>query len=192
MGVPTSYELAQVTAPYYRSSYVFVTRRDRHLRVTSFDSPALRHLRIGVHIIGDDYANSPAADALARRGLRAQVVGYTIYGDYSQPDPPANLLRALEHGDIDVAVAWGPLAGWYAKHAAAPLELVPVSPQVDLPFVPFAFDIGAGVRRGDTLTRNMVEQSLARHRADIARLLDDYGIPRVDLQGAMTMQGGVE
>src|SRR4051794_36669798 len=33
VGVPSGYELAWTTRPYYRSTYVFVTRRDRHLGI---------------------------------------------------------------------------------------------------------------------------------------------------------------
>jgi quinoprotein dehydrogenase-associated probable ABC transporter substrate-binding protein len=114
MEVPAAYELTERTAPYYRSTYVFVTRADRHLTIRSFDDPALRHLRIGIHMMGDDYANSPAAIALARRGLAGQVVPFMIYGDYSKPDPPAEIIRAVANDSIDVAVAWGPLAGYFA------------------------------------------------------------------------------
>src|SRR4051812_13120984 len=86
MGEPAAFGMAHVTTPYYRSSYVFVTRADRHLSdLRSFDDPRLRDLRVGVHAVGDDYANVPPAMALAHRGLYDHIVGYSIYGDYSQP-----------------------------------------------------------------------------------------------------------
>jgi len=81
-GVPSGFEPALVTRPYYRSTYVFVSRRDRRLRLRSFDDPRLARLKIGVQMIGNDAANSPPAHALARRGRIANVVGYTVYGDY--------------------------------------------------------------------------------------------------------------
>lgn len=186
MGVPDRYEMLWPTAPYYTSTYVFVTRRDRGLAIHSLDDPALRRLRIGVHAIGDDYANSPAALALSRRGLGGNVVGYSIYGDYSKPDPPADLVRAVEKGAVDVAIVWGPLAGWLARRDSAALELTPVTPRIDLPFVPFVYSIAAGTRRGDTLTHEMLERSLARHRADIRALLDEYGVPLVEMTRSAT------
>ena len=73
MGVPASFELARPTEPYYRSTYVFVSRRDRHLRLTSLDDPRLKALRIGVHVIGADRrpagrrAGAPAHRAQRRR-----------------------------------------------------------------------------------------------------------------------------
>ena len=177
MGVPTGFDPAWTTAPYYRSRYVFVTRRDRALRIRSLDDPALRHLRIGVHTIGDDYANTPPAEALARRGVVTNLVGYPIYGDYSKPDPPADLLRAVARGDVDVAIVWGPIAGYFASRLGTPLQLTPVTPDVDPPALRFAFDIAAGVRHGDTATRTMLDRELARRRDDIHRLLGEYGIP---------------
>ncbi|HEX7020355.1 MAG TPA: substrate-binding domain-containing protein [Gemmatimonadaceae bacterium] len=177
MGVPSNYDMTMQTMSYYRSTYVFVTRADRHLAIRSFDAPVLRHLKIGVHMMGDDYANSPAATALARRGLGDRIVPFMIYGNYDQPDPPAELVNAVARGDIDVAVAWGPLAGWYAKRSPVKLELTPVSPAIDVPFLPFVFDIAMGVRHGDSTRRAMLDSELTRRRADIRGILEDYGVP---------------
>ena len=183
MQVPASYDLTAHTAPYYRSTYVFVTRADRGLRIHSFDDPALRHLRIGIHMMGDDYANSPAAVALARRGLGARIVPFMIYGDYSQPDPPARLIRAVAEDSVDVAVAWGPLAGYFAKRSPTPLTLTPVTPVAGdgLPARAFVYSMAVGVRRGDTARRAMLDTELVRRRDDIRRILEDYGVPLVPI-----------
>jgi mxaJ protein len=82
--------------------------------------------------------------------------------------------------DVDVAIVWGPLAGYFAKQSRVPLEVVAVSPQVDQPFLPFVFDIAMGVRRGDQDLKDQVEQVLDRRRGDIDRILQDYQVPRVD------------
>ena len=177
MGVPPRLDAVLTTGPYYRSTYVFIYRRDRHLRIRSLDDPGLRRLRIGVHVIGDDYANTPPAAALAQRHIVRNVVGYTIYGDYSQPNPPARLIEAVARGDVDVAIVWGPLAGFFARQQSVPLEIVPVSPQVDVPFLPFVFDISMAVRRGDDSLRTRLESVLERRHADIRRLLEEYGVP---------------
>lgn len=179
MGVPTSYELTLPTRPYYRSSYVFVYRRDAGIDVRSFDDPALRHLRIGVQLIGDDYTNTPPAHALGARGIVHNVTGYSVYGDYSTPNPPARILDALSAGEIDVAVVWGPLAGYFAPKQPVALEIVPVSPQIDLPFLPFIYDISMGVSRGDTLLRDRIEQVIERRSATIDSILREFGVPRV-------------
>ena len=188
VGVPASFELAATTAPYYRSSYVFVYRKDKKLSVNSFDDPALRRLKIGVQMIGDDGANSPPAHALAARGVVENVRGYTVYGDYAQPNPPARIIDAVAKGDVDVAVAWGPLAGYFARRERVPLAVVPVSPQIDLPFLPFVFDISMGLRRGDDALRQQLEDFLERRRPEIEKILDEYGVPRVGRDEGGTMK----
>lgn len=176
-GIPASYELALATRPYYRSSYVFVTRRGTAVR--SFDDPALHRMRIGVQLVGDDYANAPPAHALAARGVVGNVHGYSVYGDYRRESPPAAVVEAVARGEVDVAVVWGPLAGWAARRQPVPLEIVPVSPQIDLPFLPFVFDIAMGVRRSDTALKEELDAILERRQPEIDALLDEYGVPRV-------------
>ena len=183
IGVPTSYDMTMVTRPYYRSTYVFVTRSDRDLDIRSFDDPRLGDLRIGIHLMGDDYANSPAALSLMRRGAAKHLVGYMIYGDYSKPHPPSELIDAVARGDVDVAIAWGPLAGYFAKHARVPLRLHAVSPQIEVPFVTFVYDVAMGVRRGDTARRDVLNREIERRAPEIARILEQYGIPVLRVAG---------
>jgi mxaJ protein len=182
MGVPTEYELAQTTRPYYRSSYVFVSRQDRSLHLQSLDDERLRDLRIGVQMIGDDFSNSPPAHALSARGIVQNVVGYSVLGDYSQPNPPARIVDAVASGDIDAALVWGPLAGYFAQRQPVPLELATITPPADSPTRPFAFDISMAVRRGDTERLQMLESFIERRRADVERLLDAFGVPRTAAQ----------
>jgi mxaJ protein len=184
IGMPSSLELALTTAPYYRSTYAFVYRKGRGLNVRSFDDPALRDVRVGVQMIGDDFANTPPAHALASRHIVANVKGYSVYGDYAQANPPARIIDAVARGEVDVAVAWGPLAGYFAKRQRVPLEVVPVSPQIDLPFLPFVYDISMGVRRGDDEFRDQLDEILARKSLEIEAILDEYGVPRVGAPGA--------
>ena len=187
MGVPTGFDMVSVTRPYYRSTYTFVTRRNGP-RVASFDDPALRKLRVGVQLIGDDFANAPPAAALTRRGIVTNVKGYTVLGDYREPNPPSRIVRAVEDGEVDVAVVWGPLAGYFAARSPVPLRVVPVSPEIDLPYLPFVFDIALGVRRGDTALRDRLDDVLRRRRADIDRLLASYGVPRADAPATATLR----
>jgi len=178
IGMPSSLELALTTAPYYRSTYAFVYRKDKGLDIRSFDDAVLHDVKVGVQLVGDDGANTPPAHALTARGVIDNVRGYTLYGDYKEPNPPARIVEAVARGEVDVAVAWGPLAGYFAGRQRVPLEVVPVSPQFDLPFLPFVYDISMGVRRGDEGRRLQLDDFLVRRRDEIERILDDYGVPR--------------
>jgi mxaJ protein len=178
MGYPTDAEMAATTKPYYRSTYVFVTRRNRRSRIHSFDDVALRKLRIGVQLIGDDGANSPPAHSLSRRGIVHNLVGYTVYGDYRTNSPPSDIIAAVTRGDVDIAAAWGPLAGYFAAQQSEPLDVVPVTPQLDGAFLPQAFDISIAIRRHEPERLARFNHFIDEHRLEIEKLLDDYHVPR--------------
>jgi mxaJ protein len=178
VGVPAGFGPTLTTRPYYRSTYVFVTRAAGGPTVRSFDDSVLRTLRIGVHFTGG--GNPPPAEAMARRGLTHNLVGFSIYGDYRSPNPPARLLEAVARGEVDVAVAWGPLAGWFARRSPVPLRLAPVPEHDASPGAPMSFDIALGVRHGDTLRLRRLQQALDRNAAGIRGILREYGVPLVE------------
>src|SRR4051812_40490592 len=125
MGVPAGFERVLTTRPYYRSTYVFVQPfSDRP--VHSFDDARLARMKIGIQLAGDDGANPPPAKALADRGLIENIRGYTLYGNYSEPAPPSAIIRAVAKGEVDVAVAWGPMAGYFSARQPQPLQVEPV------------------------------------------------------------------
>jgi mxaJ protein len=175
-GTAAGMDMLRTTAPYYRSFYVFAAREDRGLRPDSLDDPLLHELSIGVQLVGDDGANPPPVEALARRGLVSNLLGFMVYGDYSQPNPPARILDAVASGAVDIAAVWGPLAGWYVRHAPVPLVLTPLWPAE--PGIPLAFDIAMGVRKGDRALAAELDAALIRNRAAIEVVLDEFGIPR--------------
>jgi mxaJ protein len=177
IGVPARYGLLQPSKSYYRSSYVFVSRRDRHVRIDSFDAPSLKGLTIGIQMSGDDYNNPPAAQELASRHIVQNVRGFTIYGDYSRPDPQREIVDAVADGRVDVAVVWGPLAGYYAKRESVPIDVRPVAASVNGSPSRFTFDIAMGVRRDDTTLRAALDGVITRRADDIRRILRAYGVP---------------
>jgi mxaJ protein len=179
MGYPTEVETVATTKPYYRSTYVFVTRTSRRLRVRSYDDPALARLRIGVQFSGEDGASSPPARSLGRRGITGNLVGFLGFGDEHASNPPSAIIAAVARGDIDIAAAWGPMAGYFASRQAEPLELTPVTPQID-GRLPQAFDISMAVRRSDTQRLARLNRFIGDHRRQIDALLDDYHVPRVE------------
>jgi mxaJ protein len=175
MGLPTGHERALTTRPVYRSSYVFVFGPQAP-RVTSVEARELRETRIGVPIVGDDGANPPPVDALLRQGLVHNLHGYSVYGDYRDESPPAELIRAVSRGDVDLAVAWGPLAGYYAHRAEPPLELAQLTESGS----PFVFDISLAVRRDDAALLADLDAVLERRRAEIDAILDRFHMPRAN------------
>lgn len=178
MEVPSRYPLFQTTQPYYTSSYVFVTKRDRHLRLRSLDDPFLRAARIGLHGVGDGSAIPPAHE-LASRGIVRNVAVYSIFGNLAEENPAAKLIAAVAHGDIDVAIAWGPLAGYFARNSSIPLEVSPICPGKEM-VMPSTFSMSVGVRQGDETLYQQIEAELTRRQSEIKRVLQDYGVPLID------------
>ena len=170
-GVPEGLDFVLWTEPYYRSSYVMAYRADRGYDFRSLDAPELQQLRIGVHV------NTPPEESLARRGLLDNVSTYSLFFDpRGDRDRPRKLLDDLVAGTVDVAVAWGPLAGWAARTSDAPLELVPLE---DEPGVPLSFDISMGVAKGNEELKGRLEAAIDRRRAEILAILEEYGVPVV-------------
>jgi mxaJ protein len=172
IGVPRNLDMALTTDPYYRSTYVFVTRNATP--VSSLDDPALKTLRIGIPLTGEN--NPPPAMALSRRGVIANVTGFPVYGDYAQPDPASKLIAAVANGEIDLAIAWGPPAGHFARRHN--LMVTPVTPEVDEK-LPMAFDVAMGVAKKNKPLRDRLNAILKTRRAEIEKILNDFDVPRV-------------
>ena len=178
MGVPVGFERAQLTQPYYRSSYVWVQRADEGPPPAGFDDPRLKRLRIGLQMIGDDMATSPPGFALARHAPGASVTGFPVPGE----KPAAQrMVEAVAARELDGALLWGPQAGYFAQRSPVTLRISRMPAPADLPSAQtFEFAIALGVRRGVSGLRERLEQALQRRRADIRAILAEHGVPLVE------------
>jgi len=181
IGVPAQLEGVRVTKPYYRSIYAIVTRKADHLDLRTYDDPAWRNLKIGLHTVGSDGSNSPPAHALGLHNLGSQVVGYTMWGSDGESAPQGDVVKAVADGSIDVAIVWGPFAGYFAKPFGKSLVVRPAPTESALPYQPFAWDIAAAVKRDDEALQVKLDDSLQRQSAKIQRILKNYGVPVVKL-----------
>jgi mxaJ protein len=180
IGVPAEYDEVLATKPYYRSTYVFVYASGKEPQIRSFDDPSLRHLRIGLPEFTEEGANAPPAHALARRGIVGNIVGFKMWDVDSVKDPQGTIVEAVAAGKIDIAIVWGPVGGYFAKRQQRHLEVVPVSPALDPPALPFVFDVSMGVRHGDEAFKKELEGVLDRRRGDIRQILEQFGVPLVE------------
>jgi mxaJ protein len=170
-GVPTGLDFVLWTKPYYRSTYVIAFRRNAGYRITSLDAPELKKLRIGV------YLNTPVEENLARHGLLNNASTYSLFFDpRGDQDRPAKLMDDLVAGTVDVAIPWGPMAGYYAKKLNAPIELVPLQDDAGLPL---SFGVSMGVKKDNPDLKNQLEAAIDRRQAEIQAILEEYGVPIV-------------
>lgn len=179
MGVPVGFDQVSVTQPYYRSSYAMVfpagtgldgvKSNDDFLRL---DKSRLATLRIGV------YDRSPASAWLSKHGLVERGVPYKILNADPLQYPGEIIERDLAGGKIDVAIVWGPIAGYFAKRVKSPrLNVVVLKSE---PGVQFDYQIAMGVRYGEPEWKRQVESLIQSRGAEIRAVLDEYGVPLVD------------
>jgi mxaJ protein len=182
MGLPTDDHAWGVltTEPYYRSAYALVYRANAPFQLKSLDDPRMRTLQIGVHSMFGDKVDLPPGTTLANRGIYKNVHGYDLLADYyHHANPSADLIKAVAHGDVDVAIAWGPLAGYFATREPVKLTVVPLAHTHTK--LPFQYSISMAVAHGNTALRDTLNAFLAAHRTQIHRLLTNYGVPQLDL-----------
>jgi len=176
LGIPKGYDPVLWTKPYYRTGYVMVYRKDRKLKLASLDDPQLKTLKIGVQV------NTPPHEALAQRGIADNVEGYQLMFDsnYHAEDYPGKLIEDLIAGSVDVALVWGPIAGYFATKRGAALEIVPLEDAPDST-TRFTFEISMGVRKGNTVLKAKLEEALARRHDDVEHILKSFGVPLLPL-----------
>ena len=172
---PPALDIASVTRPYFRSGYVFVTRKDSGLDIKSLADPRLKKLRIGVNLLNSDAENTPPAMALSKYGVVGNLKGYSTF--YTDTERPEDIVNDVAKKAIDVAIVWGPLAGYFAKRSAVPLSLQPLAERDSLSDLPFRFDIGMAVRRKDRALRDSLQKVLDRKGPEIQAILKEYGVP---------------
>ena len=155
---------------------MFVYPRDKGPQVKSLDDPILKKIKIGVHLLGDDYNNPPPVHELSKRGVVGNLVGFSTF--YSAENPPSAIIDAVAAGKVDIAIVWGPAAGYYVKQQRVPLVMVPVpSEKGDLPF---EFGISMGVKPGNDALKAKLEKVIETRRAEITKILNDYNVPLVE------------
>src|SRR3989441_578779 len=179
---PVGLDPVATTKPYYRSTYYFIYRADRGLQLRSLDDTILKRLKIGVNMIGYDYTNTPPAHALGAPG----IVGLIGFGNFLNADPnadhPDDIVRAVARDSIDVAVVWGPLAGYWVKRQSVPLTMVALPDTDAVSGMPFAFAMAMAVRHRDKELKATLDSVIDRRRGEITAILEQYSVPMIQLR----------
>jgi mxaJ protein len=186
---PAGLDMTGVTKPYFRSGYVFVARDGSGLEdLSSLADPRLKKLKIGVNMYTSDAENSPPAMALSRYGVVGNLHGYFTF--FSDQDRPEDIIKGVANKDVDIAIAWGPLAGYFAKQLGVPLKLTPLPAKDSLSDIPFQYDMGIAVRRRDKEFRDSLQAVLARRRPEIDAILKQFGVPTLPMEQGVEKSAG--
>jgi quinoprotein dehydrogenase-associated probable ABC transporter substrate-binding protein len=177
LGMPQGNDLVQPTNPYYRTTYAIVTRAASDLaNLRSLDDPRLKENGRHIGLI----ANTPPGNLLAANGLMGAVRPYALMVDTRVESSSAAMIADLEKGDLDIAVLWGPFAGYYAKKAGAKLIVTPLA---DAPGARMSFRIAFGVRHSDQNWKRELNQFIAQNKAALDNILQGYGVPLLGEDG---------
>ncbi|MBS0514849.1 MAG: quinoprotein dehydrogenase-associated putative ABC transporter substrate-binding protein [Proteobacteria bacterium] len=174
MDMATDTDGAVVTAPLYRSTFVLAYRSDKgYGKFQSLNEPRLQNLRIGV------FQMSAARQALSQHGIMANtVVQYISHnGDLVKQNQPSYQIKQVVDGKLDIAAAWGPMAGYYKTIEKAPLVIQPMNTIDDT--VPLEFSMTLATARGRPEIKAAVERAMRTRKNEIRQILVDYGVPLV-------------
>jgi len=174
MGTVSGGEMVDTTNPYYHTAYVIVTRDDDHITATNLGDPVFADKKIGV------VAATPPTDLLAKHHLLAHVTPYHLTVDTRIEAPAKTMLHDLVDKKIDVALVWGPFAGYYIHREHLPLHMDFLESEPDGPRLDYR--IAMGVRPADVAFRRTLNALIRAHQDEINALLLSYGIPLLDEQ----------
>ena len=174
MGMASDTEGAVVLKSLYRSTFVLVYRNDKGITVKNFDDPSLKKLRVGVFQV------SAIRQVLVEHHVVDNLVIHYLShnADIIEDNQPSYQVQQVIDGGLDVAAAWGPMAGYYKTVLHAPITVQPVNMLEDE--VPMEFDMALAVPRGRPEIKAAVEQALEQHKSEIKQILVGYGVPLVE------------
>jgi len=173
MDMPSNYPDSLSTVPIYRTTYVFVWRNDEKLSIKSLNDPRLRQLRLGVFQI------SALRQALSNHGIVSNVQVWPVSTDteWVPAHQPWRQVEEVVDGKLDVAAAWGPMAGWVKTMKGAKVTIQPVNLMDNV--VPMEFSLGIAVPQSAVLLKFALDDALQAHHAEIEKILRAYGVPLV-------------
>lgn len=173
MGMPQGDDIVQVTNPYYRTAYTLVFKPGNGLDgIDTLTDPRLKDKHIGV------VAGTPPATNMVLDGLMAKSKPYPLVIDTRFDSSAAAMMKDIDDGTIDAGVLWGPLAGYYAKRAGAPVTVVPLLKETNGPRM--SYRIGMGVRYSDQEWKRDLNSLIRQKQPEITALLQSYGVPLLD------------
>ena len=169
-------ELVQNTNAYYQTAYALVFKPGKGLdNLETLADPLLKQKVIGI------VARTPPATNMATNGLMGKARPYPLMVDTRLGTSAEAMIKDLMDDQIDVAVLWGPLAGYYAKQQNPPLTVVPLLKEKGGSRM--MFRITMGVRPSDQEWKRQLNKLIQENQAEIDKILTDYGIPLIDEKG---------
>jgi len=186
MGYAQGTGLIEDTNPYYYTSYVLIHReKDASLAgIDNLSDPRLKGKRIGL------FARTPPASILAMHGLVANAKPFEVNADESAAKATMTIIDQVASGELDAALLWGPVGGYYAERAAVPLKLVPLVKENAGPST--IYGITMGVRPDEPQWKHTINKLIAENQGEINEILQGYNVPVLDDKGNLIAAAAAE
>lgn len=176
MGVPTGFELAITTQPYYHSTYVMLIAKGRGLdnitrpsQLRELPLDKLDALKVAM------FDRGPGTAWLQKNGLLEQGIPYqTMTGDHEN-NVAMQIEKDLKAGKIDVVILWGPMAGYIVSQS--PKNSYIVMPMQSTPGMKFDFSMAMAVRFGDKARQETLNKLIRTKSKEIQQIISTYQIP---------------
>lgn len=180
MSVPANYDMALTTRPYYHSTYMLLIAKKRGWdditrteQLADLDDARRAKLRIAM------FDRGPGTAWLQQNDLLDAGVPYqTLSGD-NENNTAMTIAKDLKAGKIDMAILWGPMAGYVLSQA--PKGGYTAIPMVSGPGMKFDFSIAMGMRRDDEARKKQLDELITKNQAKIDAILRSYGIPLLSI-----------
>ncbi len=186
IGVDTGDPRVSTSVAYYRSGYVFITRKDGQA-INSWDSEALQKAQRIAFVPG-----SPAEVMLRAIGryndmfnYSQELVGYKSKRNQYVKYDTAKLVSEVASGHAEVAALWGPAAGPYVKASGTPLTMTIIrdtNKRADGEKVGHHYSTSMAVRKGNEALLAQLNHVIKDKQPEIRRLLEAEGIPLLDAE----------
>ena len=173
LGIAQGDDVVQPTNPYYRTAYTAVFKKGGALEgLDSLSDPRLKSVKIGI------VAGTPPVTYLATNGLLGRIKSYPLVVDTRFDSTSQAMMEDIQKGEIDVALIWGPIAGYYAQKAETPLVVAPLIKEEGGPKM--VYRIVMGVRHSDQNWKRSLNKAIAESQDAINAILRSYGTPLLD------------
>lgn len=177
MGLPTGYDMALTTEPYYQSTYVLLVAKGRGYDDITQDAAQLTHLspekqeKLKIAM----FDRGPGTTWLQQSGLLDQGIPYQSMSSDEDSNVAMQIDQDLKAKKIDMVILWGPMAGYVISQS--PKNTYNVVPMKSSTKLRFDFPMSMGVRKSDADRKEVLNKLIVKKQKEIQEIIATYNIP---------------
>ena len=181
INVPSSFELAATTEPYYTTSYALIFAKGGKLDSVTDPSMLLDAVKASKEKVKIGLSDVGAAQLwVFYNGLMSYITPYQGQPGNPKANPAKTLIDDIVAGKIDATVVMGQSAGYWAKQYKDKTELV-VLPIKDISErkIRLSYSFSMAVRYREKAWKETIDKLIKENQAEIEDILIDYNIPLI-------------